>query len=125
MPVDEKNVYAVDEYKNQFLTMTKEQILTAIINAVNKGEIGNIDAGFVTKIQEMNDLQALRIWVGTMAEFQALEEKDAETLYLFTDDPTVTEIEQKLTELEQELDLLTQRVVALEAAGTAGEETTE
>ena len=118
MPVDEKNVYAVDEYKNQFLTMTKEQILTAIINAVNKGEIGNIDAGFVTKIQEMNDLQALRIWVGTMAEFQALEEKDTETLYLFTDDPTVNEIEQKLTELEQELDLLTQRVVALEAAAS-------
>lgn len=104
MPVDEKNVYAQDAYKNLFLTMTKEQILTAILNAVNEGTLGDIDAGFVTKIQEINDLRALRFWVGTMAEFHALEEKDSDTLYLFTDDPTLNEIQQAITELEQRIE---------------------
>lgn len=114
MPVDEKNVYAVDEYKNQFLTMTKEQILTAIVNAVETGSIGDVDKGFITKIQELNDLQTLSLWVGTMAEFEALSTKDPNTLYMFSDDPTLTEIEQKMTEMEQEIDALSARVTALE-----------
>lgn len=115
MPVDEKNVYAQDEYKNLFLTMTKEQILTAIVNAIETGEIGDIDKGFITKIQELNDLKTLSLWMGTMAEFTALATKDANTLYLFTDDPTMEEIEQQFTNMQAEIAALTARVAALEA----------
>lgn len=102
--LDEKNVYAQDSGKNNFLTMTKEQILTAIMQAVSTGEIKDIDAGFITKIQEMNDQNVLQIWVGTMAEFEELQEKHENMLYLFTDDPTVKDIEAALNDLEKNID---------------------
>lgn len=103
MALDEKNVYALDAGKNSFLTMTKEQILAAITQAVSTGEIKDIDAGFVTKLQEMNKQGVLQVWVGTMAEFEALEEKREDMLYLFTDDPTVTDIEGELKNLETQI----------------------
>lgn len=102
--LDEKNVYAQDSGKNNFLTMTKEQILTAIMQAVSTGEIKDIDAGFITKIQEMNDQNVLKIWVGTMAEFEELQEKHENMLYLFTDDPTVNDIEAALNDLDEKID---------------------
>nr|DAW56672.1 MAG TPA: hypothetical protein [Bacteriophage sp.] len=104
MPLNEEEVYAIDEGKNSWLTMTKEQILTAITQAVNEGTIGDIDAGFITKIQEMNAQEVVKLWLGTMAEFQALTTKDTNTLYMFTDDPTLDDIEQKFTELESRID---------------------
>lgn len=100
MDLDEKNVYALDAGKNSWLTMTKEQILTAITQAINEGTIENIDAGFVTKIQEMNDQGVLQFWVGTTAEFNSLETKQENTLYLLTDDSTVTDIENALDDIE-------------------------
>lgn len=103
--LDEKNVYALDSGKNSFLTMTKEQILTAIAQAVSTGEIKDIDAGFITKIQEMNDQNVLQIWVGTMAEFEELQEKHENMLYLFTDDPTVNDIEAVLNDLDEKIEL--------------------
>lgn len=99
MALDEKNVYATDEFKNLFLTMTKEQILTAITQAVSTGEIKDIDAGFVTKLQEVNKQGVVRFWFGTMAEFEALTEKDDDTLYLFTDDPTLEDFEKNLDDI--------------------------
>lgn len=103
MALDEKNVYALDSGKNSWLTMTKEQILAAITQAVSTGEIKDIDAGFITKLQEMNKQGVLQLWVGTMAEFEALEEKSENMLYLFTDDPTVTDIESELKNLETQI----------------------
>lgn len=116
MPLDEKNVYALDEGKNSWLTMTKEQILTAITQAVNEGTISDIDAGFITKLQEMNAQGVVQFWFGTMAEFQALTDKDENTLYLFTDDPTVDDIEQAITELEEKIEDMTDGTTAVENA---------
>lgn len=90
---EETKVYALDDGKNAHETMTKEQIVAAIMQAVNEGTISDIDAGFITKIQEMNRKGELQFWVGTMAEFNALGTKDPDTLYLFTDDPTVEDLE--------------------------------
>lgn len=99
--LDEKNVYAQDSGKNNFLTMTREQILTAITQAVNEGTIGDIDAGFVTKIQEMNNQGVVKLWVGTSSEFTAIAAKDENTLYLLTDDTTVDDIEQAFKNIEE------------------------
>lgn len=103
MQVDEKNVYALDVGKNSHLTMTKEQILTAIMQAVNNGTIGNIDAGFVTKLQEINEQKAIRLWIGSTAQFQTLETKDEDTLYILTDDSTVEDIEAGFSELDKKI----------------------
>ena len=90
---EERQVFALDEGKNSWLTMTKEQILTAIMQAVNDGAIGDIDAGFVTKLQEMNKELPVQLWLGTSAEFNALESKEQNTLYILTDDQTPEVIE--------------------------------
>lgn len=97
-------VYALDEGKNQWETMTREQITAAILQAVNEGTITSIDAGFITKIQEQNKLGNVKFWLGTMAEFNALPEKDPNTLYLYTDDPTLDEIEEGFRTLNADLD---------------------
>ena len=102
--LDETNVYALDEGKNSWLTMSKEQILTAIMQAVNEGTIGNIDAGFVTKLQEMNNQNVVKFWLGTMTQFEALTEKDENTLYIFTDDPTLDDIESNFDDVNKKID---------------------
>lgn len=96
---EERKVYALDEGANKWETMTKEQIITAIMQAVNEGTIGNLDAGFIHLVQEMNKQKTLSFWVGTITEFNALKEKDNDTLYLFTDDPTLDDIETALQTL--------------------------
>lgn len=98
---DELKVFALDEGANKHQTMTKEQILAAIVQAVNDGTIGNIDTGFITKIQEINNKTNLKVWIGTNAEFTALPTKDTDTLYLFTDDPTIDDMEDAVTAVEE------------------------
>lgn len=100
----ETKVYALDEGKNQWETMTREQITAAILQAVNEGTIGDIDAGFITKIQDMNKKGELSFWVGSMAEFNALETKDPATLYIYTDDPTIDDIEAAIAAVEEDLE---------------------
>lgn len=70
----ERTVYAFCDSNCKYETMTKEQILTAIMNAVNSGSCGNVDAGFVTTIKTVNG-GYLRFFVGTQAEYDALENK--------------------------------------------------
>lgn len=101
---EEPKVYALDDAKNQRETMTREQIVTAIENMETTGSVGDVDAGFISKILELNKRGKLRFWVGTMAEFNALETKEEDTLYLYTDDPTLDDIEDALTEIQSAFD---------------------
>lgn len=84
--------YVLDESKNIFEGMTKEQIMAAIVQAVNQGTVSDIDAGFVTKLQEQNDGDSFKVWIGTSAEYAALTETDEHTLYMITDDTTFADI---------------------------------
>ncbi len=99
----EKKVYVLDDGANQYEAMTREQIIAAITQAVNEGTISDIDAGFITKIQEMNKKGILKWWVGTQAEFNALETKDSNTLYLFTDDPLYQDFINAITSVENKI----------------------
>ena len=100
----DNKVYVLDSGANQYEAMTKEQILTAITQAVNDGTISNIDAGFITKIQEMNKNGVLKWWVGSQAEFNALDTKDANTLYLFTDDPLYQDLLDAIDDVDTKID---------------------
>lgn len=100
---EELKVYALDEGKNNFQTMTKEQILSAINQKISSGSIVNIDDAFITKIKEMNAGALVQLWIGTQAEFEALSEKKDDTLYILSDDPTVNEIENSISSLEQSI----------------------
>ena len=86
MADNERNYYVLSENNCKFESFTKEQILSAIQQAVNSGEIKNVDTGFVTKIKEQNKNAGLMFWVGTQAEYNALESKKNNCLYIITDD---------------------------------------
>lgn len=69
---DERTYYCFCADNCKFETMTKEQIIAAIVQAVESGTVQDIDAGFITKIKETGTNGTLTFWKGTEAEFNAL-----------------------------------------------------
>lgn len=92
-------VFCEDDCK--FESMTKEQILTAIEQAVSHGEIRDVDTGFITTVKEINKYRGLRFWVGTTAEFNAIpaENREKNVLYIKTDDTTVQDMQAAIDEI--------------------------
>ena len=72
--------------------MTTEQILAAIQQAAQGGLVYNPDAAVVTKVKELNGGQAVTCWVGTQAEYNALEEIDPRCIYVKTDSTEKTDM---------------------------------
>lgn len=70
--------------------MTREQIYTAIMQAVNEGTIGDIDAGFITTIKTINGTP-LKFFVGEQAEYDALTDKDKKDLFAIITNDTMKE----------------------------------
>lgn len=99
--MDDRNYYVLCDDNCKFEGMTKEQILTAIMQAVETGEIHDIDSGFVRTIKEINHQKGLRFWVGTTAEFNALPEKENNVLYIKTDDTSEQDILNQFEKLNQ------------------------
>lgn len=98
------DVFALDEGANKHLTLTKEQIYTAIDSYLKTGKPPtDIDDGFITTLKEINEGEGIKLWIGTMAEYEALETKQDNVLYLFSDDPTVEDIEAAITTLQTNL----------------------
>lgn len=100
-------VYVLCDLNCKFEGMTKEQILTAIANAVSTGEIGDINTGFVQTIKTINNIP-LKFFVGTQAEYNALTAEDKRNLYaIVTDDDSITNIESAIAELLENYNHLT------------------
>lgn len=85
---DGRKYYCLCESNCKFETMTKEQILAAIAQAIETGSVGDVDTGFVTKLKDMNSGSALTVWIGTRAQYNAIAEKVNNCLYIITDDTT-------------------------------------
>lgn len=117
---DTPKVYVICDQNCKFEGMTKEQILTAIIQAVNEGTIGNIDTGFITTIKTINGLP-LKFFVGTESEYNALTDEQKNGLYaIITNDSTRENMEELLETVSKSLNELieglnTGKVVAAEA----------
>lgn len=64
-------------------SLTKEEILSAIAQATGQTS-GSIDAeqAFISKLKEGNQGSTFKIWVGTYDEYNAVEVKDDNTLYI-------------------------------------------
>lgn len=93
-------VYVICDQNCKFEGMTKEQIYTAIMQAVNEGTIGNIDAGFITTIKTINGTP-LKFFVGEQAEYDALTDEDKKDLFaIITNDTTKDGILQAIKDLE-------------------------
>lgn len=98
--------YVIGEGNNFYEGMTKEQILAAITQAIETHTITDVDTGFVTTIKEKNKNSPLALWVGTEAEYNAIQEKDQNTLYIKTDDSTLEAIGEQFAEYNQRLGAL-------------------
>lgn len=83
---DDRIYYVLCGDNCKFEGMTKEQILTAITQAVENGKIHDVDTGFITKIVEQNKQTPLSFWVGTSAEYNAIKTKAENCFYIISDD---------------------------------------
>lgn len=95
----DRKYYVICASGCRFESMTKEQILTAITQAVNEGTISDVDSGFVTTLKEQNRNAGLSFWVGTQAEYNALPEKVENCFYITTDDTVEDDLFAKIEEL--------------------------
>jgi len=100
---DERNYYVLCDDNCKFPAMTKEQTLTAITQAVETGSIHDVDTGFVTKIVEQNKQIGLSFWVGTSAEYNAIENKAANCFYIITDDVIKADLLNEINTLKNSL----------------------
>lgn len=104
------NIYVRGDNDGNYVGMTKEEILTAIVQAISGGTIGNVDTGFITTIKEQNKGQGLMFWVGTTAEYEALAEKTNNVLYIKTDDTSASDINNAIGALQTAVAALTETV---------------
>ncbi len=93
---DGKKYYCFCGSNCKYETMTKEQILAAIAQAVETGEVRDVDTGFVTQIKEKNGGSYVSFWVGTQAQYNAIANKETNCMYIITDDTTAADLENKL-----------------------------
>lgn len=79
--------------------LTKEETLAAITQAVETGEIGDIDTGFITKVKEQNGGRGLSFWVGTITEYNALTTKNDNCFYVVTDDTSNEDLNETIADI--------------------------
>lgn len=91
--MSERNYYVICDDNCKFESMTKEQIIAAIASATGKTPT-SIDDAFITKIKEQNRNIPLKFWIGTQAEYNAIENPEDNTFYIFTDGDELVSIKQ-------------------------------
>lgn len=114
-------VYVICDANCKFEGMTKEQILTAITQAVSEGTISDVDTGFVKTIKTINN-KPLKFFVGTQAEYEALTEEDKKDLFAIISndshkegiESTLYELGKSVQELEESTRNLTTAVESLQ-----------
>lgn len=84
--------YVIREDGVRTESLTKEQIYELV--AGTSGEIpSGLDEAFITKLKELNKGNASSIWIGTSAEYNAIEEKNDNVLYVLLDDTFYSDLE--------------------------------
>ena len=116
---DERKYYCICEDNCKFETMTKEQILAAIAQAMETGSVGNCDTGFITKVKEQNGGSCVTFWVGTQAQYNAIETKEQNCMYIITDDTTAADILKACKTATDEATAASEAAAAANAAAAA------
>lgn len=97
-------VYVICNSNCKFEGMTKEQILTAIAQAVESGKISDVDTGFITTIKTIKG-QPLKFFVGERSEYEALTEDEKKNLFaIITNDTTKESLMNIVEEMQDILD---------------------
>lgn len=98
--------YVVGYGNNLYESMTKEEILSAITQAVETHTISDVDTGFVTTVKEQNANQSLKFWVGTTAQYNLIAVKDPQCFYILTDDAELEDLEQEIAQFSEQVELI-------------------
>jgi hypothetical protein len=99
--------YCYCENNCKYETLDKEEILTAIAQAVATGKIGDCDTGFITTLKTINGLP-LRFFIGEQSEYAALSADDKKNLFaLITNDTTKEGLLKSISEMQTDLKELT------------------
>lgn len=109
---DGRKYYCICDSNCKFETMTKEQILAAIAQAVETGSVGDCDTGFVTTIKEKNGGRGVTFWVGTQAQYNAIASKEENCMYIITDDTSGADLLQTVARMAQECEASAQSAAA-------------
>ena len=100
-------VYVICDKNCKFEGMTKEQIHAAIMQAVETGEIRDVDAGFVSKVKTI-DGKYIQFFLDDQYEYEALsEEQKKDNLFaVITNETTKNGLLQFLHELSEAVEAL-------------------
>ena len=113
-------VYVICDQNCRFEGMTKEQILTAITQAVQSGTIGDIDTGFISTVKTINGT-AVKFFYGSQSDYNELSAADKANLFkVFTDDKTLEDLAKWKADIENEKSAVpkAERAVIAESADT-------
>lgn len=103
----------------KFETLTKEQILTAITQAVNNGTIGNIDTGFITTVKTINGTP-LKFFVGTQYEYDVLTAEEKQNLFaVITNDTAKDALFAAIEDLQNDVNGITNGAIIAKKADEA------
>lgn len=94
-------VYVICDNNCKYEGLTKEQILTAIAQAVEKGTITDVDTGFITTVKTINGT-GLKFFVGEQHEYEALTDEQKQGLFaIITNDTTREGLLNAIASLEE------------------------
>ena len=113
---DERRYYVHSDDNCRFESMTKEQILAAITQAVEGHSISDVDTGFVQVLKEQNHGTGLKFWVGSSAEYNALQSIEQDVFYILTDDTELDDMEADIQSFRDALDAIGEIVSGLSDA---------
>ena len=110
--MSELTYYVIGEDNCRYEGMTREQTLAGIQQAIEQGEISDVDTGFVTKIKDING-GYIRFWIGSNAEYnKQVATLPPHTFCLITDDDLADQIVNKM-------DLIDAKIAELSSIVTA------
>lgn len=112
-------VYVLCDNNCKYESLTKEQIYTAIVQALENGTIEDVNTGFVQTIKTINNIP-LKFFVGSQASYDALKDEQKENLFaIISDDTSKENLIKKLEELQTEYESNAARIEEVRKAGLA------
>ncbi len=112
-------VYVLCDNNCKYEGMTKEQILTAIMQAVESGTVGDCNTGFITTVKTING-RGLRFFVGTQAEYDSLSKTQKDGVFaLITNDTTKDGLLEAIRDLQEEQSNINNTFTAITAGAFA------
>lgn len=99
----ENKYYCFCDNGCKYETMSKEQTLTAIAQAIESGKITNVDTGFITTVKTINGTP-LKFFVGAQSEFELLTDEQKNNLFaIITNDVTKDGLLETIEELKTDV----------------------